>query len=319
MNRFLAKGIARVISAVAVALFAVALLGTMGCSGNDANNPTGQFGSIEWPDSGPALLVPHPGSDFGIIQESTPTKLSVMLGNYDREKFAFYIEACEAAGFTVNEAKGGESFVAENSQGAKLRLDFHRAQGYMALNLEVPQSVADALKELANLSSQTEASSLDDSAADGSPDLDDNKASTTSSGNISEGSSLTDPGASGTTGPNSGGAADNTSSPSGSSGTSGPNESSDNADASNVSPEFKEAMDGYEALVDEALATLKEQEEDPDASGFESLGKVLSTYLELKQNLDAIDTDSLSAADLAYFEEVSPRIFSKLAELYAYI
>lgn len=86
-----------------------------------------------------------------------------------------------------------------------------------------------------------------------------------------------------------------------------------------MTPEFKEAMDSYEALADEALATLQAQEEDPDASGIESLWQILDTYLELKQNLDAIDTDNLSAADLAYLEEVSPRIFSKLAQLYACI
>ena len=55
-----------------------------------------------------------------------------------------------------------------------------------------------------------------------------------------------------------------------------------------MTPEFKEAMDSYEALVDEALATLQAQEEDPDASGFESLWQInMDSYLELKQNLDA--------------------------------
>lgn len=314
MRHLLAKGIMRMASAAIMALCAVALLGITGCSGGDANDPTEQFGAIEWPDSGPALLVPHPGSDFGIIQESSHTKLSALLGNYDREKFAFYIEACEAAGFTVNEAKGGESFVAESPQGAKLRLDFHRAQGYMALNLEVPQNVADALRELAGLSSRDEEGNQGTNTADGTPNPIDAAENGLPSDSAGEDGGTPGSGSSGS-------ATDNPDTSS----TAAPEEGPDNnasglaADASNVTPEFKEAMDSYEALADEALATLQAQEEDPDASGIESLWQILDTYLELKQNLDAIDTDNLSAADLAYFEEVSPRIFSKLAQLYACI
>lgn len=314
MKHFLGKGIARAVSAVVVALCAVALLGTVGCSGADTDSLTERFEAIKWPDSGPALLVPHPGSDFGIIQESTPTKLNVLLGNYDREKFAFYIEACEAAGFTVNEAKGGESFVAENSQGAKLRLDFHRAQGYMTLNLEVPQNVADALKELADISSRDEEGKQSADTVGGTP----HPIDAAENGLLSD-SAGEDGGTPGSG--SSGNATDNPDASSTAAPEEGPNNNASGsaADASNVTPEFKEAMDSYEALADEALATLQAQEEDPDASGIESLWQILDTYLELKQNLDAIDTDNLSAADLAYFEEVSPRIFSKLAQLYACI
>lgn len=315
MKHFLTRGVARAIAAVIVALCAVALLGTVGCSGDDADNPTGQFSSIEWPDSGPALLIPHPGSDFGTIQESTPTKLSALLGDYNREKFAFYIEACEAAGFTVNEAKGGESFVAENSQGAKLRLDFHRAQGYMALNLEVPQNVADALQELADISSGNESAAPGNSGKNQPSASVDNEGAGSSSGSAGERNGAAGQEATESVTKGLG----DSSAPAPTDGASGGNADQSGADASNVTPEFKEAMDGYEALVDEALATLQVNEEDPDASGFESLGQILSMYLELKQSLDAIDTDSLSAADLAYFEEVTPRIFSKLAQLYAYI
>ena len=43
----------------------------------------------------------------------------------------------------------------------------------------------------------------------------------------------------------------------------------------------------------------------------------LSKYSDYMSKLSAVDTDSLSAADLAYYTEVNARITKKLAEVAA--
>lgn len=80
-----------------------------------------------------------------------------------------------------------------------------------------------------------------------------------------------------------------------------------------VTPEFKEAMDSYEAFFDEYI-TFMEEFEDSDSS-LELLAdyaEYMTRYAEVMQKLDEIDTDSLSEADQLYCLEVQSRISEKL-------
>ncbi len=85
------------------------------------------------------------------------------------------------------------------------------------------------------------------------------------------------------------------------------------AETDGVSPDFKEVMDSYEAFFDEYAAFMeKYQNSGNPTSMLMDYLSFLSRYAEAMQKLDDIDTDSLSAADRAYYTQVMLRISGKL-------
>lgn len=87
-------------------------------------------------------------------------------------------------------------------------------------------------------------------------------------------------------------------------------------DASTVTPEFKELMDNYEAFFDEYVAFMKKYNDSTDqAAMMADMSDYMSKYSDMMSKLEAVDDSELSAADSAYYLEVSGRIMKKLAEI----
>lgn len=82
---------------------------------------------------------------------------------------------------------------------------------------------------------------------------------------------------------------------------------------SGVTPEFREAMDSYEAFFDEYIAFMRGAgEEDNGLAFLLRYAEMLSRYEEAMEAMDAIDEESLSTADELYYLEVLSRISEKL-------
>ena len=82
-----------------------------------------------------------------------------------------------------------------------------------------------------------------------------------------------------------------------------------------VTPEFKEAMDSYEAFFDEYCEFMKAMSDDP--TNFNYLleyADMMTQYTDTMEKLDAIDETELSPADDAYYIEAMARINVKLLE-----
>lgn len=87
-----------------------------------------------------------------------------------------------------------------------------------------------------------------------------------------------------------------------------------------VTPEFKAAMDSYEAFFDEYCDFLKAMDDDPSNFTFlMEYAEMMLRYADTMDKLDAIDEDELSDADLAYYIEVMARINKKLIEIAYYM
>lgn len=83
-----------------------------------------------------------------------------------------------------------------------------------------------------------------------------------------------------------------------------------------VDPEFKRTMDSYEAFFDEYAEFMRTYDESDDpASLTTQYTDILTRYAEVTDGLYSIDESSLSAADAAYYAEVTARIYQKLAEV----
>lgn len=92
--------------------------------------------------------------------------------------------------------------------------------------------------------------------------------------------------------------------------------SGSSASSNEVSPDFKATMDSYEAFFNEYVEFMKEYMEDPTNTKLLSrYSNMLSQYSKTMSAMNAIDKDSLSPADAAYYLEVSSRITKKLSEV----
>ena len=84
-------------------------------------------------------------------------------------------------------------------------------------------------------------------------------------------------------------------------------------DESKISPELKEAMDSYEAFIDEYIAFMNEYANSNDTSSMLIDYLVyLEKFSETMEKLDAIDESELTAAEAFYYSEVMSRISQKL-------
>jgi len=78
-----------------------------------------------------------------------------------------------------------------------------------------------------------------------------------------------------------------------------------------VTPEFKAMMDSYEAMVDKYTEFMKNYNS-MDAGQMMKYLSILSEYTEFASKIEALDENSMSDADLAYYLEVTGRVSQKL-------
>ena len=82
---------------------------------------------------------------------------------------------------------------------------------------------------------------------------------------------------------------------------------------SGIRPEFKEAMDSYEAFFDEYIEFMQKYAQTEDSiSMLGDYAKYIEQYAETMEKLDAIGEEELSDEEAVYYAEVSARISQKL-------
>ncbi len=87
------------------------------------------------------------------------------------------------------------------------------------------------------------------------------------------------------------------------------------ADDGAVSPDLKEALDSYEAFMDEYVEFMERYADSDDTTSMlNDYLSYLQKYSELMAKIEAIDANSLSAADYAYYIDVTSRVSKKLLE-----
>ena len=84
-----------------------------------------------------------------------------------------------------------------------------------------------------------------------------------------------------------------------------------------VTPSFKEYMDSYEAFFDEYIAFIDKYEESTDYTPemLDDFNTYMERYTDMTTKMNEVDTDALSPADLAYYNEVNARVYEKLYDL----
>lgn len=85
--------------------------------------------------------------------------------------------------------------------------------------------------------------------------------------------------------------------------------------ASGIRPEFKKAMDDYEAFYDEYCDFMKKYKENPsDLSLITEYADMAAKLIDMDEAFEEWDQDDLSQEELKYYLEVSARIAEKLVD-----
>lgn len=84
----------------------------------------------------------------------------------------------------------------------------------------------------------------------------------------------------------------------------------------NIDPDFKEAMDAYEAFMDDYVEFMKKYQDNPtDLSLLADYAKFMSDYSDYSEAFAEWEDEDLNDAELEYYMEVLNRVNKKLLEV----
>lgn len=81
-----------------------------------------------------------------------------------------------------------------------------------------------------------------------------------------------------------------------------------------VDPDLKAFLDSYEAYMDEYCEFMENYDAN-DATMLLQYAEMMTKYADFAEKVDAYDSDTMSAADSAYYLEVTTRVNTKLAKV----
>ena len=263
-----------------------------------------EMGEIDWPTTGPGALVPAPASSVGVIRSDSARSFSALVGETSVEEFAEYCDAVAAAGFTEDYSRDGSSYYrAEDAEGNQVSITYG---GFSTIAVQVTladkEDAAEAEDAAAASAAADDAVLATDESADGASGGQDGQDAGAPADEQSQPEEGAEPASEATTPVDEG--------------TETPEASADASLPPGVDPAFKATMDAYESFFDEYVDFMLRYEE--GGSSVQMLvdySSMMARYAETMQSLDEIDSDSLSAADAAYYAEVMARITARLAEL----
>ena len=83
-----------------------------------------ELGTLSWPDSEMAKLLPIPKSTVGKIVNDEEDGFSVYVGKTSLEEYKAYVSECEKIGFTIDAVKEEKHFYAKNESSFKLTVNY---------------------------------------------------------------------------------------------------------------------------------------------------------------------------------------------------
>ena len=307
---------------------------------------------LDWPTTGLATMLPEPPHDKGTIISNSDTLFSADVEQCSADDYSSYVTACSEKGFNVEAESDTDSYTAFNSEGYKLSLMYWDSSEKIDISLDAPEEMGeiswpdagpaslipapvsttgyistDSSKSFFAYIGETtqddfQAYADECSAAGFSEDYESGETWYRAKNAAGDSLSLSYEGFNTMTvdvdladdaAPN---VSSDASADADVSSESGQAESSSTADASGVTPEFKASMDEYEAFIDEYVEFMNTYAESDNALAMAAdYADMMAQYADTMEAMNAIDENSLSDADLAYYLEAQNRINAKLLEI----
>ena len=96
--------------------------------------------TLEWPTSGLATHIPTPSATKGTIQSNTSTDFSVDVSSDGFDGVA-YIEACKAAGYTIDPDTTSSRYEAYNAEGYKVSIWIYSSSAEIDIDVSAPKTL----------------------------------------------------------------------------------------------------------------------------------------------------------------------------------
>lgn len=233
-------------------------------------------GNIVWSDIGLSTLIPKPVSSVGKITIDSSSQLYAYVCDTTHDDYNAYVEQCIANGFTVDYSKYENSFSADNENEDSIYIKY---EGFNIMSISIYAAEED--------SQETEST---ESATDLiSTEATDIPAQTT---------------------------AEQTTAPQTT--TAAPTEEPTPAQSqseSGVRAEVKQALDSYEALMNEYCDFMKKYSASPDdLTLIMEYSDFLAKYTDAMDKLSALDDIELNDEETKYYLEVTNRVSARLIE-----
>lgn len=81
-------------------------------------------GTIAWPNSGMAKLIPNPEKSVGSIVVDSSNQFTAYVGEMSEDEFKAYVEKCIANGFEYDYTKGDKYFSGRNKNGDYIHISY---------------------------------------------------------------------------------------------------------------------------------------------------------------------------------------------------
>ena len=97
-----------------------------------------EYGTLVWPDSTIASMLPAPKSTTGEITQDDDKGFIAYVGDTPIEEYNAYVAACADKGFTVEASESEKSYSAKNSDGYQLSVSY-QGNGVMSISVDEPE------------------------------------------------------------------------------------------------------------------------------------------------------------------------------------
>lgn len=213
-----------------------------------------EMGTLNWPKSEIAELLPMPESTVGKVSTDTADGCYIYVGETSVDDFNAYADECSDYGFSVDYERGDKFYNAKDENGNQLSLTY---QGNHVMVIQLGKS------------DEAEAADTEDSA---SSEAQPAKPTET------------------------------------------PGEDTELTEV--MRPEFKKAMDSYEAFMNEYCDFMKKYAESDgtDPGLLADYADYMSRYADVVRDFEAWDNGELNTAETIYYADVQTRVSKRLLE-----
>lgn len=224
-----------------------------------------EMGTLNWPKSKIASLLPLPESTVGQISYDRTDSCYIYVGKTSIEDFTAYIDKCTDSGFSVDYDKGDNYYRASDEKGNQLSLTYEGNQ-IMAIQIEKPEKTR---KKKTKAKKEEPAAVETEAAPESEPPAE----------------------------------------------TEAPDNSAESADG--MRPEFKAAMDSYEAFMNEYCDFMARyaQSDGTDLGLLTDYTDYMSKYADVVKDFEAWDNGEMNTVEMAYYLDVQTRIEKRLLEV----
>lgn len=259
----------------------IVVLGIIGSTGGNKKDDIDRTTKYTWSDSALATMIPQPTSEYGKVSIDREDSFWINVYEISPEDFETYIKECKDSGFTVDYRRYESAYYADNEEGYSLSLNYDDEEETMMISLRTPNDENET---------NSEASEEESTAAGNSTEVEEDTDQSVETEEGQEQSAEAEESAG--------------------------KEENNGKLVDGMRPEFKEAMDSYEAFFDEYCDFMRKYSESSDVMAMlGDYADYMNKYVDAMQKLDEIGEEELNSAELKYYMEVMGRINQKLLKL----